>query len=58
MLPTATEVHPYEATGEGTRVSDSSTRNGWMLFLASFLALYFELVAFAIFRQKFAYSPT
>src|SRR6266436_9431308 len=44
MMPIETRIHPYKATGESARVHDSSARNAWMLFMASFLALYFELV--------------
>ena len=44
MVSTEAHVHPYEAMNRNTCVSDSTTRNASMLFLASFLALYFELV--------------
>src|SRR6266478_4808560 len=44
MVPIETRVHSYEAVAGSTRVYDSSARNAWMLFMASFLALYFELV--------------
>src|SRR3984893_12786814 len=45
MAPSATLVHfPKKGTDRNARVFDSSTRNAWMLLLANFLALYFELV--------------
>jgi len=44
MLPTEAQVHTEGRTGGTARVSNSGTQNTWMLFLASFLVLYFELV--------------
>ena len=44
MPPTATRVYPHEVSSRSPHRFDTSTGNAWMLFLASFLALYFELV--------------
>src|SRR3989442_772764 len=44
MVSTEAQVHPYGAMNGSAGVPDSTTRNASMLFLASFLALYFELV--------------
>jgi len=43
-MPIEARVHPNEAIEGRIRVNDSSVRSSWMLFIASFLALYFELV--------------
>src|SRR3989442_13757299 len=44
MVSTEAQVHPYGAMNGSAGVPDSTTRNAAMLFLASFLALYFEVV--------------
>src|SRR6266436_2692087 len=43
-MPIEARVHPNEAIEGRIRVNDSSVRSSWMLFISSFLALYFELV--------------
>src|SRR5712691_2061828 len=43
-MRTDTGVHPLGATEASPRISGSSARDLLMLFMASFLALYFELV--------------
>src|SRR5712691_12113472 len=43
-MRTDTGVHPLGATEASLRISGSSARDLLMLFMASFLALYFELV--------------